>query len=101
MNRIDPVLDASVTDPLESFRRAKPQIGGPNLHAELTPQEAGRESASASEVEDAHAGPEVQLFGEPLDQPQRVGAAAHAGRDPVRVIRRRAGKPLGEKTRVR
>ena len=97
VDRKDAVLDPGIPDALKFLRGAEPQVGGPDLHAELAPKEDGRCPAAATEVQHAHAGPQVHRLGQPLGQPQRVGPAADAGDDPLGVVARRAGKPLRDK----
>ena len=82
VDREHAVLDAGIPDALEVLRGAEPQVGGPDLHAELAAQEDRRRRPPAAEVQHPHAGPQVQRRREPLGQPQRVGPAAGAGEDP-------------------
>ena len=94
VNRKDAILDGRVPHALESLRDVVPQVGGPDLHAELAPKKDGRGAAAATQVQDAHLGPQVHPPGQPLAQPQRVGSAADARHDPLGVVGRRSGKPL-------
>jgi hypothetical protein len=100
VDREDPVLDLGVPDALKVLRGAEPQVGGPDLHAELAAEEDRRDCPAAAEVQHPHAGPQVEPFAEPLGEPQRVGRAAHAGDHPVGVVSRRAGKPVVEQPLV-
>ena len=93
-DREDAVLDAGVPNPLDVLRGAEPQVRRPDLHAELAAEEDRRQSAPASEVQHPHAGPQVERFGEPLGQPQRVGAPADPRQHPLRVVSRGARKTL-------
>ena len=84
VDREDAVLDAGVPDALQVLRGAEPQVGGPDLHAELAAQEDRRRRASTAEIQHPHAGPQVERLGQPLGQPQRVGPAAGTRRAPTR-----------------
>ena len=82
----DAVFDAGIADALESFGRAEPEVGGPDLHAEFAAQKDRRHPATATEVEHAHAGLEVERFGQPFGQPQRIGRATEARDHPLGMI---------------
>ena len=53
------VLDAGVPDALQVLRGALPQVGGPNLNAELAAQEDRRHGRSAAEVQHSHSWPQL------------------------------------------
>ena len=94
------IVDAGVADPLLVLGRAEPQVGGPHLDAELAGQEDRLGGAAAAEIEHAHARLQLDGLAEPLGQPQRVGAAADAGDQPVGVVARGARKAIGEEAGV-
>ena len=58
-----PVLDPGIANALEVLRGAEPQVGGPDLHAELAAQEDRGHRPSAAEVQHPHARPEVEGLG--------------------------------------
>ena len=63
MNWKDAIVDTGVANALGILRGAEPEVGGPNLDAEFAAQENRRRRASATEVEDAHAGAQVERGG--------------------------------------
>src|SRR5262245_49669141 len=96
MNWKDPVFDPGIPDALEVLRGAEPQIGGPDLDAELSAQEDRRQRAPGAEVQNSHARPQVQSLAKPFSQPQAVSSATDAGENPFGVVARGTRKLLGD-----
>jgi hypothetical protein len=88
--------DAGIGNPLLVLGRAEPQVRRPHLHAELAREEDRLRRPTATEIEHAHPGLQLDDLGEPLGQPQRVGAAADARDQPIRVVARGAREQGGE-----
>ena len=96
VDREDAVLDAGVPDALEVLGGAEPQVGGPDLHAELAAQEDRRHRPPAAEVQDPHAGPQVERSQSHSVShsglaPPLTPASTHSG-----VVTRGAGEPVGD-----
>lgn len=56
MNRKDSVVNSGIPNSLPVFGRVEPQVGGPDLDAELAAQKNGGQRPAATEVQHFHAG---------------------------------------------
>ena len=76
------------------LRGTEPQIGGPDLNAEFAVEEDRGCGASAAKVEYPHSRSQIERGREPLGHPEWIRGPADAGKEPFRVVLRRAGKSL-------
>jgi hypothetical protein len=88
------VFDSRIADSLAILRGTEPQIGGPDLNAEFAVEEDRGCGASAAKVEYPHSRSQIERGREPLGHPEWIRGPANAGKEPFRVVLRRAGKSL-------
>ena|SRR5271156_4200613 len=89
------VFGSCIADSLAILRGTEPQIGGPDLNAEFSVKEDRGCGAAAAEVEHPHSRSQIERWREPLGHPKWIRGSAKAGKEPFRVVLRRAGKSLG------
>ena len=86
---------SSATHVVAVLGGTEPKIGGPDLNAEFAVEEDRRCGASAAKVEYPHSRSQIERGREPLGHPEWIRGPADAGKEPFRVVSRRAGKSLG------
>ena len=89
------VFDSRIADSLAVLRSTEPQIGGPDVNAEFAVEEDRGGGASAAKVEYSHSRLQIKRGHKPLGHPEWIRGPADAGKEPFRVVFRRAGKSLG------
>ena len=70
MDREDAVVHTGIAHSLKIVVYAVPQVGCPDLNRELATQEDRRGGKPAAQIEDAHAGAEIERRGQPFGEPQ-------------------------------